>query len=175
MQDKLQELILYISQKCEDDPRFSDTKLNKILFLADFRAYGYRGESITGSQYIHNHYGPTARAMMPARNKLEEAGRFHMEERRFFEQKQNRPIANSNPNLAVFEKDEIELVDQIIEEFWDYTANQLSEETHTYIPWMVTEQGEEIPYNAVYVLKEVPVGKADLLWAEKVLAEIDQE
>ena len=173
MQDKLQELILYISQKCEDDPKFSDTKLNKILFLADFRAYGYWGRSITGSQYFHNHHGPTSRAMVPARNKLEEAERFHMEERPYFGQKQNRPIATANPNLALFDKEEIELVDQIIEEFWHYTATQLSEETHTYVPWLTTEQGEDIPYETIFVLKKTPASKADMLWAQKVLTEIE--
>jgi hypothetical protein len=31
--ERLQELILYIAEKCEEDPTFGATKLNKILYL----------------------------------------------------------------------------------------------------------------------------------------------
>lgn len=36
---RLAELILYIAEKCERDPNFGATKLNKILTFADFSAY----------------------------------------------------------------------------------------------------------------------------------------
>jgi hypothetical protein len=35
---KMKELILYLASKSEDDPRFSSTKLNKLLFYCDFEA-----------------------------------------------------------------------------------------------------------------------------------------
>ncbi len=50
--NKLKELILYICEKCKDDPSFDYEKLKRILYLADFRFYGETGRSITGTQYI---------------------------------------------------------------------------------------------------------------------------
>ena len=45
---KLRELMLYITQKSEGDPRFGKTKLLKILVEADFTFYARTGRSITG-------------------------------------------------------------------------------------------------------------------------------
>lgn len=36
---KMKELILYLASRSEEDPRFSATKLNKLLFYCDFTAY----------------------------------------------------------------------------------------------------------------------------------------
>jgi len=35
---KFQELLLYVAARCEGAPTFGATKLNKILFFADFLA-----------------------------------------------------------------------------------------------------------------------------------------
>lgn len=173
MNEKLQELILYISQKCREDKRFGDTKLCKILFHSDFGAYGLWGKPITGSRYIRNHNGPTPKEIMVAKRALQNSGKFHMEERPYYAYTQKVPTANVNPNLSLFEKEEIELVDRIIAEHWEDTATDMSDETHTYFPWLKAEQGEEIPYEAIFVLKEIPVSTADMNWAQNILAEID--
>ena len=44
---RLLELILYVAEKCQDDPKFGATKLNKILWWADFLAYAQHGTPIT--------------------------------------------------------------------------------------------------------------------------------
>ena len=46
---KLRELILYVAERCENDPDFGALKLNKILFNADFIAYALTGKAITGA------------------------------------------------------------------------------------------------------------------------------
>ena len=42
---KLKELILHIAKECCDDPTFGATKLNKILWWADFLFYRATGPS----------------------------------------------------------------------------------------------------------------------------------
>ena len=42
--EKLRELIVYISDRCETDETFGAVKLNKILFLADFNAHLIQSE-----------------------------------------------------------------------------------------------------------------------------------
>ena len=37
---KLKELMLYVADKCSQDPNFGATKLNKILWWANFLAFG---------------------------------------------------------------------------------------------------------------------------------------
>src|SRR5258708_19742785 len=65
---KLAELILFISERSEGDPRFGAGKLNKLLFYSDFGAYRLFGKSITGQQYQNLSNGPAPRrlAALPA-------------------------------------------------------------------------------------------------------------
>ena len=49
---------LYIAEKCLDDPDFTVTRLNKILFWADFRSFAQYGKSITGARYKALEHGP---------------------------------------------------------------------------------------------------------------------
>ena len=54
----LRELILFIADRCEDEPTFGATKLNKILFYADFLSYALYGEPIAGVTYRKLERGP---------------------------------------------------------------------------------------------------------------------
>jgi len=57
--DKLAELIVFFAEESKDDIQFGSVKLNKLLFLADFWAYGHLGQSITGATYVRQDHGPT--------------------------------------------------------------------------------------------------------------------
>ena len=48
---KLEELILYISEQCADDPTRGAVKLNKILCYSDFLFYAYHDRGITNVEY----------------------------------------------------------------------------------------------------------------------------
>jgi len=60
---KFQELMLYIASRSADDQKFGATKLNKILFYADFQAYLSLGKSITGAEYQRLGNGPAPREL----------------------------------------------------------------------------------------------------------------
>src|SRR5260370_3486266 len=67
---KLAELILYISQKCADDPTFGAVKLNKILCYSDFLFYAYHDRGITNVEYQKLPKGPAPRKLVPIRNRM---------------------------------------------------------------------------------------------------------
>ena len=56
--ERLRELILYIALKCESDARFNATRLNKILFYADFVSFANTGKPVTGAAYKAIDRGP---------------------------------------------------------------------------------------------------------------------
>ena len=64
-EDKLKQLILYVSQKYAGDSEFGSTKLNKILYFSDFLFYANTGKPITGVTYQRLPYGPAPRRMKP--------------------------------------------------------------------------------------------------------------
>lgn len=49
---KLAELILYLCDKCKDDPTFDLEKLQWLLFHIDMESYRRTGASVTGCTYI---------------------------------------------------------------------------------------------------------------------------
>jgi hypothetical protein len=67
---KLEELILYISQKCANDKTFGSIKLNKILCYSDFTFYVYNGHGITDMDYQKLANGPAPRRLVPVRDKM---------------------------------------------------------------------------------------------------------
>src|SRR6185437_16303799 len=78
---RFRELVVYVSGRCADDPHFGSTKLNKILFYSDFRAFARLGEPITGVAYFALSEGPAPYIMRPVRRELEREGAIEVEEK----------------------------------------------------------------------------------------------
>ena len=72
--DGFKALVLYIADKCSDDPHFGATKFNKILFYADFLSYGLYGQPITGATYFRLPKGPAPKQWLQVRGEMEESG-----------------------------------------------------------------------------------------------------
>jgi uncharacterized phage-associated protein len=172
MMKKLQELILYIAHKSHDDPSFSVTKLNKILFIADFNAYGLLGEPITGATYIHRQFGPVPREMPDILDLLTKSGKVEIKEKQYFGHLQKRIVPLENADLKQFTTDQISLLGDVIHECRTLTASRTSKWTHTLVPWLDSSYGEVIPYETVFILADVPPSKADIDWAKQKISEL---
>ena len=175
MADKIEELIIHIAHKSENDPSFGLTKLNKILFASDFFHFGYYGKSITGESYVHRERGPVPKMMVESLQNLGSSGRIQISERLYYGYPQKRVIPLSGANLSEFNKEEVALVENIIEQFKNFNGRALSEWTHQQLPWLVTDEGHEIPYSSVFVLRKLPVEKAGIEWAEKELEKLGMD
>ncbi len=159
---RLAELILYVARVCEGDETFGSTKLNKILFLADFLAYRKLGTSITGAEYQKLPFGPAPRRLKPVLEGLVQSGAaaIRKQERSGYEQR--RPVALREPDLREFSGEQIALVDQLVRALWGRTASEVSELSHGFIGRQLAEEGETIPYGlALYnpVRQLSPQGK----------------
>jgi hypothetical protein len=144
--DKMRELILYVSQQSQDDPAFGATKLNKILFFADFLAYRLHGKAITGQPYQKLDFGPAPKCLLPLRGKMVGAGDLALQHRDYYGEKQVRTIALRNPDLGGFNGREIAVVDFVIKQLQDKNATEVTELSHRFAGWELAELGEEIPY-----------------------------
>lgn len=148
---KLAELILYISQKCANDPTFGATKLNKILCFSDFTFYAYNGTGITNVDYQKLPAGPAPRRLLPVRDGMIEAGDLAIQEVPLRSGRtQKRTVNLRAPKLDMFSGAEIAMVDSVIESLREVDAKAVSERSHEMVGWLVTEEGEVIPYNTVY-------------------------
>src|SRR3954469_10057092 len=99
---KFRELILYISQRCEQDPNFGKTKLNKILFYSDFLTYAHTGEPITGQEYMRIQHGPGPRKLKPTLVDMKEKGDLEVRRERKHDLHQERVVALRQPVCELF-------------------------------------------------------------------------
>jgi hypothetical protein len=173
---KLAELILYISQRCANDPTFGAVKLNKILCYSDFLFYAYHDRGITNVEYQRLPNGPAPRRLIPVREQLVKNGDLAMQEVILKSgETQKRTVNLRKPNLDVFSGAEISMVDRMIESMQGVTAESVSEMSHALLGWLVADEGETIPYNSIYFanppLSEEEISRAGELKAAKARPE----
>lgn len=150
---RLRELILYVSDKCADDRGFSVTKLNKILYFADFDSFRQYGEPVTGVEYMRLPQGPVPRVLIGVRHDMEEKKELAIQRRMVHRREQQRPISLRTANLDLFKARDIAIVDDVIQHLWGKTASEVSEESHGLV-WQVTADKEPIPYEAALILDD---------------------
>ena len=151
--ERLKQLILYVSGRCEDDPTFGATKLNKILYFSDFFSYLKRGKPVTGAVYQRLNNGPAPKRLVPLRDELVEGRQLVVMPKKFHDREQLRTIALEAPDLEVFTGDGIALVDEVIRVLWGKTAAEVSELSHD-AGWRSAGHQENIPYQAAYLSDE---------------------
>ena len=153
---KLKELILFISLRSQDDPRFGSTKLNKLLFFADFLAYAKLGRAITGHAYFRLPNGPAPKAMVPIRKQMIEEKTLAIQDRDHYGRTQKVPIALREPDLTLFSPQEIAVVTEVLIAFRKDNAKALSELSHRFEGWKLAGDREVIPYEVTLVRFKKP-------------------
>jgi hypothetical protein len=158
-QDRLRQLILYVSLRCEKAERFGRIKLNKIIWRADFEAYAQRKLPITGRAYQKLEWGPAAKEMLPLLNEMLRLGVIEYHETDFGEDRygerviEQRPIAKLLPNLEYFTRSDIEFVEDSIDYYWGKTGNESSDDSHG-MAWKSRNLKETIYYELAYLSDE---------------------
>jgi len=167
---KFRELILYISQKCANDPRFGAVKLNKILYFSDFLSYAHYSESITGMEYFKLQHGPAPRRLVPVREQMKREGDLGIQELPIGSGIERRPVNLRAPDLAVFTAREIALVDAVIELFSSHTGRSVSDLSHKMSGWKAARLEETIPYETVFMSEE-PLTETDIARGQEIAVE----
>jgi hypothetical protein len=168
--DRLRELVLYISHKCADDPTFGATKLNKLLFYSDFFSYFRYGEPIAGLEYQRLPNGPAPKQLVPVRNKMLSDGDIAMQKVSFFSKEQHRCIPLRDPDLDKFKARDIALIDALIQKLWGKTAAEVSELSHQRA-WRIAKDRESIPYQAIFLSDDDELSEGEM----SRIAELNQQ
>lgn len=154
---RLSQAILYVCTMCEQDEGFGATRLNKILFEADFQAFYARGVAVTGARYQRLENGPAPKAMLPCLREMKESGDIAIRERDYFGRPQTRIVPLVQPDLSLFGPDDIAFLSRAIHDSWGKSGTRVSIESHR-IEWETRKNGDPIPYEAVW-LSNAPVSR----------------
>jgi len=164
---KFKELVLYFAKQGENDMYMGSVKLNKLLFYADFLAYGYLGHSITGARYIHLPQGPGPSELLPVRNEMEKEGKLRQEKVYRLNHFQWRPVALDAPNISLFSKEELDICQDAIRLLQNCPAEEISDRSHNWLGWIYADTKETIPYETVFIRSREPITFSDIAWAKQ--------
>lgn len=159
---KFRELILYLARKSEGDVHFGATKLNKQLFYADFIAYRQLGSSISGQRYQKLPYGPAPRGLRPVVHEMLEDGCCAEAVRSHHGYEQRRLLALREPDVSVFDVQELELIHKVVEELQDSSAREVSDLSHEFVGWQLADEREDIPYETALISMPEPPTEAEI-------------
>ena len=148
---KLKELIVYIATLSDRDDSFGATKLNKLLFRADFTAYARWGKPVTGVEYFALENGPAPRPMKKLLRLMQEQGEIAIREKDYFGLDQYRVIPLRSPDLDKLSKEEIHLLFMLIQHYWGQSGTSMSNESHEFVGWSLAKLEETIPYSVALV------------------------
>lgn len=164
-------MILYVARATEGDPRCGATKLNKILFYADFWAYRKLGRSISGQEYQKLEYGPAPRRIKPTVRAMESERECVWAEREYHGFPLDKLVALRDPEISVFAAEEIDILRNVVDELWELNATEVSDLSHRFVGWKAAGHGETIPYETVFVGEPRPLTADELRWAHQVIDE----
>ena len=145
---KLTELLLYIAERLLPDTSGGATKLNKVLYFADFAHVRRTGSPITGAEYQKLRHGPAPRRLKPIRDSLVERGDVEISTEDFLGYSVHRLVPKRAADTSVFSQAELGTIDKVIGDLEGLTARQVSDLSHEEAGWRLVEFGDTIPYES---------------------------
>ena len=163
--NKFKALLHYIVWKAGDKDGFGATKLYKILWFSDARAYMLQGEPITGEIYIREKFGPMPRHGLSIIDELKRDGAIRVSVGDYYGKAIWHFQSARTPDKLSLNDRQREIVEYSVKHIADeHTATSISEETHDYA-WEIAALGEEIPYHAIFATRIRDPEDEELKWA----------
>jgi len=147
---KFKEILIYILGKVGAKPNIGETVLYKLLYFIDFDYYEKYEEQIIGATYIKNHHGPTPIEFQAIVNEMIENKEIEVVKSKYFQHLQKKYLPHREPDLSVFNANEIKLIDDVLQKLSGMNASTISEYSHQDVPWIVTLERQKIDYESVF-------------------------
>ncbi|MDP2181851.1 MAG: DUF4065 domain-containing protein [Actinomycetota bacterium] len=140
---KLREMLLYYASM----PNMYATKLNKLLFYADFAHYKRHRVSISGSPYLAFQHGPVPQHYSWIEADLVESEELGIEEV-FFPSGDSGTVLRSlrKPDMSLFSAEELATLRRVADELAGLTSKALRDRSHAEKAWAKTPQRKMISY-----------------------------
>jgi len=148
---KFTESLLYVADRLRGDRAGGATKLNKVLFFAEFTHLRRHHAVISGCEFQKLAHGPAPRQLLPVRRRLLAAGEAELVEEDFLGRPQQRLVPRRAADMGAFNEDELASVDDVLEQLGGMTGTQVSELSHQEPGWRLAEIGEIIPFATAFL------------------------
>ena len=149
--DKLKNILLYFIEKSGG---VFFTKMNKLLFYADFVAYRQTGKGITGLAYKAIQHGPVPVRWDRIYSFYDE---INQEIVQFSDGRAGTKLVSKlSPDMTGFDEDELKVLEFVCERFKSETPTQISETSHQEEAWKRNIDSDQlINYEMAFTLKAI--------------------
>jgi transcriptional regulator with XRE-family HTH domain len=152
---KFKNILLYILERCAGKPNVGEMVLSKLLYFSDFNYYELYKEHLTGSQYLKLPYGPIPKELDAIIIQMIDNGQLQRVKTIYHHSPQTRYLPLQKANLTELKASEKDALDKVIEQMSDWSAQAISNYAHKDLPWLATQEGEEINYELAFY-REAP-------------------
>lgn len=130
------------------------TKMNKLMFYADFLTYKSKGVGLTGLEYRAITHGPVPVAYGEV---YSNAQGIRMEEYIYPNGTSGILLfADQTPDISCFTEQELEILDNVWRYFESFSAGEISEESHKEEGWIkFHNERERIPYSYGFAIQSL--------------------
>ncbi len=153
--DKLVEMVVYFTEKV----RVTPTKMNKLLFYSDFLYYKLTGGSISGTRYFAHTHGPVPKKFRTLFDYLSDQQIVDLISVQYpngLVGEEFVKIPSKKFKSTLFDKAEIDTLDEIVSKFEKYNAKEIRELSHEEKAWINNEKSKGlIDYNYSFELIHV--------------------
>ena len=147
---KFKEVLLYILARVGARPNIGETVLYKILYFIDFNYYEKYEEQLIGATYIKNKYGPTPTHFHKLIESMKKSGDLVRVAKEYYNYPQTKYLPCRKPDISKLSATELDTINDVLNRLGEMNATQISEYSHKDIPWITTEDGDQIKYESVF-------------------------
>lgn len=146
--DRLKNILLYILERCGDT---WITKMNKLLFYADFVSYRDYGMAITGLPYRALDFGPVPETWSKVYSEFDEVGQ-ELISSPHFEGVILRGETRSD--VSVFTESELDVLNRVCDKLGKLSSGEISKLSHQEDAWINFHEGHHpINFDAAFSLR----------------------
>ena len=149
--DRLKNILLYFIEKSNG---VFFTKMNKLLFYADFMAYRVTGKSVSGLAYKAIAHGPVPVRWDRIYSFYDE---IDQEIVQFSDGREGTKLVSKlSPDMAEFSDDELKILEYVSQRFKNETPTQISETSHEEEAWKKYKDSDKlISFEMAFTLKAI--------------------
>lgn len=140
---------------------FGKVKLNKMLWFADRDMYIRSGQTISHDAYLRFPQGPVSKNIQEAIRELESEGKIHVRKERVITYEQFFYQSLAEPDISLFNAEEIAAINRAITLIAPLTAEQASSLSHDRAR-QIFAPNEEIPMYAVLAAETRELDEEDI-------------
>ena len=147
---RLRNMLLYIMNRCGE---VFCTKMNKLLFYADFLSYRRTGMAISGLSYKAIGFGPVPERWDRVYSQFDDV----MQEPRSYGEKEGYVLVSDGiADTSVFTTTEINILEEVCARFSNATSTDMTRISHEESAWLDNVEGhKQIPFEAAFQLKAI--------------------